>query len=117
MMIKKTGTITGMDGGVRSMKKRKHCDHDSSSLPLRSVSRPSWTCWSATSRSPVSFIRCINVCETDDLRLVRHATGNIGRYRKDLKEIISFNLISNQIEKYQEKRKRNEIKKKRGVII
>ena len=52
---------------------------------------------------------------TCDLQLVRHATGNcnIGRYRKDLKEIISFNLISNQIGKYQKNLKRNEIKKKR----
>lgn len=95
------------------MRKRKCYDYNSSSLPLRSVSRPSRTCWSATSRSPVNFIRCINACETDDLQSVRHATGNIGRYRKDLKEIISFNLVSNQIEKYQKNLKRNEIKKKR----
>lgn len=113
MMIKMTGTITGMDGGVRSMRKRKRYAYNSSSLPLRSVSRSSRTCWSATSRSPVRIIRCITVCKTYDLQLVRHATGNIGRYRKDLKEIISSDLTSNQIEKYQEKGKRNEIKKKR----
>jgi hypothetical protein len=113
MMIKMmTGTITGMDGGVRSMKKRKRYDYKSSSLPLRSVSRSSRTCWSATSRSPVNFIRCINVCETDDLQLVRHATENcnIERYRKYLKGIISYDLILIQIEKYQKKLKRNEIK-------
>jgi hypothetical protein len=91
-------TITGMDGGVRSMRKRKRYDYKSSSLPLRSDSRPSRTCWSATSRSPVNFIRCINVCETDDLQLVRHATGNIGRYRTIFKDIFRFDLICNQIE-------------------
>jgi hypothetical protein len=97
------------------MRKRKRYAYNSSSLPLRSVSRSSRTCWSATSRSPVNFIRCINVCETDDLQLVRHATDkcNIGRYRKDLKGIISFDLISNQIGKYENKLKENEIKKKR----
>jgi hypothetical protein len=67
----------------------------SSSLPLRSVSRPSRTCWSATSRPLVNVIRCITACETDDLQSVRHATCNIGRFRKDLKEIIRFDLISN----------------------
>jgi hypothetical protein len=96
MMIKMMGTITGMDGGVRSMRKRYA--YNSSSLPLRSVSRPSRTCWSATSRSPVNVIRCINVCETDDLQSVRHATCNIGRYRMILKDIFRFDLIFNQIE-------------------
>jgi hypothetical protein len=85
----------------------------SSSLPLRSVSRSSRTCWSATSRSPVNVIRCITVCETDDLQSVRHATCNIGRFRKELKEIIRSDLISNQIEKYEKRMKGNELKKKR----
>lgn len=89
------------------------CNIKSSSLPLRSVSRSSRTCWSATSRSAVNVIRCITVCVTDDLQLVRQATCNIGRFRKELKEIIRFALISNQIENYQKRVRRNEIKNKR----
>jgi hypothetical protein len=80
------------------MRNRHTCN--SSSLPLRSVSRSSRTCWSATSRSPVNFIHCINVCETYDLQLGQHAACNIGRYRKILKDIFSSNLILNQIGKY-----------------
>ena len=79
---------------------KNHHTYKFSSLPLRSVPRSYRTCWSATSRSPVIFIRCINVCETYDLQLVQHATCNIGRYRKILKDIFCSNLILNQIGKY-----------------
>jgi hypothetical protein len=48
----------------------------SSSLPLRRLAgppgpvgqRPPGRRWVATSRSPVNVIRCITVCETDDLQ-------------------------------------------------
>jgi hypothetical protein len=40
---------------------------------------------------------------TCDLRAMRHATINIERYWEDLKAGISFDLIANQIEKYEKR--------------
>lgn len=96
---------------------RKRYTSKSSSLTLRSVSRSSRTCWSATSRSPVSAVCSIAVCGTYNLQLVRHTTRNIVRYREISKDIFSFNLILNQIERYQRNLKKYEIKKKGERII
>ena len=56
---------------------------------------------------------------TCDLQLVRHATWNvdISRYMKDLNDFKRINLISIHTVRNRKRVKRNEIKKKIGVII
>lgn len=48
-----------------------------------------------------SLIFFIPVGPTRDLQPMRHATRDMGRYCKILKDIFSFNPIQNRIEKYQ----------------
>jgi hypothetical protein len=54
---------------------------------------------------------------TCDLQLVRQATGDLGRYLKDLNDSKRIKLILVHTDRNQNKVKGNEIKKKIGVII